>query len=215
MTGRARALLLGGVLLLSFALCALALIQGWVTRDSIEDLVRRSGSWGMGAYVVGVVLMELLWLPRAWGLLAGGALFGPLAGAGLSMVGDLLGAAICFALARGLAGDWVAGVLDGRPRAKDVADLLARRHGGITVAMLRICPVAHYTLCSYAAGVAGVRPLPFMVGTAVGIIPAALLYPLMGHAAMSPGSPLFWTVLGLVAVFFLATLLASKRLLRK
>ncbi len=198
----------------SALLCAVALLQGWVTRDSITALVDRSGPLGMAAYVAAVVVMELLWFPRAWGLLAGGALFGPLAGTLLSMVGDLLGGLICYALARGLARQWAEGVVARRPRAREVLELLARRHGGLTVALLRICPVAHYTASSYAAGVAGVRPLPFTLGTAVGLVPAAVIYPLMGHAALSPGSPLFWAGLGLVALFLVATGLASRRLLR-
>ena len=207
-------MLLGGVVASSLAVCALALSRGWVDQQSLRELVTESGAWGMAAYVLGVAIMELIWLPRAWGLLAGGVLFGPVWGAGLSMVGDMLGGGLSYALARGLARQWAREVIARRPGAVRVLDLLARQHGGTTVALLRVCPVAHYTLSSYAAGMAGVKPLPYLVGTALGILPAALIYPLAGHAALSPGSPLFWIASGLVVVFFAITLVASRRLLR-
>lgn len=215
MTASVRAMILGAVVLISLALCALALSQGWVDQQSLRTLVAESGAWGKVAYVLGVAIMELIWLPRAWGLLAGGVLFGPAWGAGLSIVGDMLGGGLSYALARGLARQWARGVIARRPGAERVVDLLARRQGGTTVALLRVCPVAHYTLSSYAAGMAGVKPVPYLLGTALGILPAALIYPLAGHAALSPGSPLFWIASGLVAVFFGITLVASRRLLKQ
>lgn len=206
---------LGALVLATLAVGALALTYGWVDQQSLRGLVADSGAWGKAAYVLGVVVMELIWLPRAWGLLAGGVLFGPVWGAGLSMVGDMLGGAISYALARGLARQWARQLISRRPGAERVLDLLARRHGGATVAFLRVCPVAHYTLSSYAAGMAGVKPAPYLLGTAVGILPAAIIYPLAGHAALSPGSPLFWIASALVLVFFAVTLVASRNLLRR
>ncbi len=212
-----RALFLAGIVLASVAACAVAMSQGWINQDSLRGISAvGTGPEGKLLYIVAVVVMELLWMPRAWGLLAGGALFGPAWGAGLSMVGDLLGGALTYALGRGLARQWAEQAIARRPGAERVLKLLAHRHGGTTVALLRVCPVAHYTLSSYAAGMAGVRPLPYMVGTAVGILPAALLYPLMGHAAItSPGSPLFWIASSLVLVFIGVTVVLSRRLLRR
>ena len=207
----ARVWALAALVCASLAACAVALWQGWVRPDTLQELVARAGAWGMAGYVGGIVIMELLWMPRMWGLLAGGILFGPLLGGALSLAGDLAGGALCYFLARGAGQAWVAGLLERNPRARRVVELFAARRGLGTVAVLRVCPVAHYTLVSYAAGLTGVRPIPFMVGTAVGILPGAVVYPIFGDAALTPGSPTFWIALGVMVLFLVLTLLAARR----
>lgn len=212
---RSRVAIFSVLMVLSLGLCIAALAAEWITPETIKQVVQRAGPWGMAAYVLGVIVMELLWLPRAWGLLAGGVLFGPWLGTGLSIVGDLIGGTLCYLLARGTAQQWVEQLLTRHARAGRVTELLARRRGTATVAFLRVCPVAHYTLVSYAAGMTGVRPAPFLAGTALGMLPAAVLYPLLGHSALQPGSPLFWTSLAIIVVFLVVTLYAARQMLRK
>ena len=210
-----RVIIFSALMILTLALCAVAVVSGQITPETIGQMVRRAGSWGMAAYVVGVVVMELIWLPRAWGLLVGGMLFGPWLGTGLSIVGDLAGGLLCYALARTTARRWVEQVLERHPRASRVTRLLAHRRGTSTMAFLRVLPVAHYTLVSYAAGITGVRPVPYMVGTGVGILPASVLYPLLGHAALAPGSPLFLATLGIISLFLVVTILTARRVLKE
>jgi uncharacterized membrane protein YdjX (TVP38/TMEM64 family) len=210
----ARAVALGVVILASLALAVAAVLSGWATPRTIRSLVARAGPSGMLAYVLGTVAMELLFLPRAWGLLAGGMLFGALQATGLSLLGDLLGATVCYLLARGGGREVTRRLLERRPRAARVIALLAERRGLWTVAVLRVCPVAHYTLVSYGAGLVGVRPAPYLLGTAVGLIPAAILYPFVGHAALEPRSPVFIASLLVLVVGIAAALVATRRLLR-
>jgi uncharacterized membrane protein YdjX (TVP38/TMEM64 family) len=210
-----RVLALGALMLATILLCALALQRRWVRPDTIQSVVSRSGSLGMAAFVAAVVLMELLWLPRMWGLLAGGLLFGPIVGALLSIVADLIGGTACYLLARSAGRAWIARLLERRPRASRIVELLAVRRGAVAVAVLRVCPVAHYTLVSYAAGLSGVRPASFLLGTGVGLLPGAIIYPIAGDAALRPGRPAFLIALGLVAVMLVATLLVARRILRE
>jgi uncharacterized membrane protein YdjX (TVP38/TMEM64 family) len=205
---------LASVILLTLAACAVALLKGWVRPDTLQQLVARSGALGMVSYIVGIVVMELLWMPRMWGLLGGGILFGPVLGGALSIVGDLIGAALCYFVARGAGQEWVKGLLERAPRARRVVDLFAARRGLGTVAVLRVCPAAHYTLVSYAAGLTGVRPLPFMLGTALGILPGAVVYPIAGDAALRPTSPMFLGSVGVMVLFLVVTLIAARRVLK-
>ncbi len=210
-----RVIALIGFLAASLAFFGIALSQGWLRPDTIQDLVAGAGPWAMVGYVVVVIAAELLWAPRLWGLLAGGVLFGPVIGGALSLVADLGSAAICYGIARGAGRTWVEARLAARPRAKTVVELFTKHRGGATMAVLRMCPIAHYTLVSYAAGVAGVSAPAFMIGTAVGILPGAILYPLVGDAALRPLSPVFFVSMGILAVFLVATLAAGRRVLAR
>jgi uncharacterized membrane protein YdjX (TVP38/TMEM64 family) len=210
-----RVVALGAVMLATGGVAAAALLCGWIRPDTLQHLVAGSGALGMASYVVGVVVMELFWIPRIWGLLAGGLLFGPLVGGALSLVADLTSAAICFFLARGAGQQWVAAILARYKRAGQVVDLLARRKGLGTMAVLRVCPLAHYTLTSYAAGLCGVRPFAFIAGTALGILPGAVVYPIAGDAVLRPTSPVFIGSIGVMVVFLVVTLLAARRSLRR
>jgi uncharacterized membrane protein YdjX (TVP38/TMEM64 family) len=200
---------------LSLLLCATALLQGWIRPDSLQRWVAGTGSWGILSYIIGVVLMELLWLPRMWGLLAAGFLFGPLLGCALSLVADLSAAYLCFMLARGTAREWVAARLARHAKLEEVVHLLAQRRGVATLVLLRVCPLFHFTLASYAAGLAGVRPAVFLLGTGLGILPGAIIYPLAGKAAMQPTSPLFLGAMAMILLFLLITAVAGRHLLRR
>ena len=210
-----RVLALGALMVVTLALCAAALLGGWIRPGTLQETVADSGVMGMATYMGGVVLMELLWMPRMWGLIAGGILFGPVLGGALSIFADLASAALCYFLARSAGQRWVTRLLERRGRAAQVVALLARRRGVSTVAVLRVCPVAHYTLVSYAAGLTGVRPPAFLLGTGIGILPGAVVYPLAGSAALQPTSPLFLGSVGVMVVFLAVTVVAARRMLRQ
>jgi uncharacterized membrane protein YdjX (TVP38/TMEM64 family) len=196
-------------------LCVLAIQQGWIDRETLQHAVKDAGGGAIAAFVLGTVLIQFLWMPRLWSLLAAGALFGPVLGTVLSYLADQISAAICYAIARGGGQKWVADQLNSKPKAKKVVELLAKRRGAATTALLRVCPVAHYTATSYAAGLAGVTPKSFLLGTAIGAIPAAILYPLVGDAALKPGSPIFLFLAALTIVGLAITFIAGRRFLKE
>lgn len=209
------ALLLLLVIGITGAACLIALWRGWVSPELIQTLVKQSGPGAMAVYVGSVVVLELLWMPRVWGLIASGVLFGPLTGCLLSVVADLTSAVIGYSLARGTARVWVRTLLDKRPRARRLVEILAEKRGITTIAVLRMTPIAHYTLCNYVAGVAGVRPGPFLVGTVIGLLPAAVLYAFLGDSLLSPGSPKFIFMVSVIGATVIVSLIVGRRLLRE
>jgi uncharacterized membrane protein YdjX (TVP38/TMEM64 family) len=193
---------------------AFAWWRGWVSPASIQAAARAAGPWAMAVYVPAVVVLELVWMPRMWGLIAGGLLFGPVAGGLLSLGADMASAAVAYALARGAAREFVAARLARRPKAERIVRLLAQRRGGTTIAVLRVCPIAHYTLVSLAAGMGGVPWGAFAAGTAVGIVPGAILYPVLGDAMTHPGGPVFLASAAILVAALAATLVWGRRVLR-
>jgi uncharacterized membrane protein YdjX (TVP38/TMEM64 family) len=208
------ALLLFALLGITGVACAVALYQGWVSPELIQTLAKQSGPGAMAVYVGSVVVLELLWMPRVWGLIASGVLFGPFVGCALSITADLTSALIGYWLARGAARAWVRTLLERRPRAARLVEILAEKRGATTIALLRVCPIAHYTLCNYVAGVAGVRPLPFFLGTVVGLLPAAILYAFLGDSLLRPGSPKFIVLASLIGITVIISLFVGRRLLQ-
>lgn len=209
-----RVYLLLGFLVLSAVVSALAYSRGWVSREMLEAAVTESGPAGMLSFIVLVVVTELLWLPRAWGLFVGGALFGPLYGCLLSLVADMISALICYVLGRTGGRSWAERALEKRPKAARVTKVLAEKQGLLTVALLRILPIAHYTVVSYAAGIAGVRAVPYIVGNFLGLLPYAVLYPFIGSSALDPASPNFFIGLAIMAVAFLISGILARKLFR-
>lgn len=200
---------------LTAALCAFLLTKGWIKPEILIDFARKSGPQGMLVYVGAVIVLQFLWMPRVWGLVAAGALYGPGLGIVLSLFADTASALICFAIARSAARAWIAGMLEARPKARAIVHLLAQKQGAITIALLRMCPIAHYTLVNYAAGAAGVRPLAFTAGTVLGLIPGAVLYSFVGDSLLKPGSTMFWIMLGVVALAMGGTYVLARKLVQQ
>jgi uncharacterized membrane protein YdjX (TVP38/TMEM64 family) len=134
----------------------------WVerTRDAVA-------SWGTAAPIVYVlmVVVEVIVAPIPGALLyaPGGAIFGGFLGGTLSLVGNVIGAAICCGIG-GMLGERVL------PRGRSGSQFdnmreRLRERGLWVVLLLRANPLTSSDLVSYAAGVAGVAPWKVAVGT--------------------------------------------------
>jgi uncharacterized membrane protein YdjX (TVP38/TMEM64 family) len=109
--------------------------------------------------------------------LIGGFLFGTLWGGTLIVVGATLGAAAAFIAARTILGDVL------RARA---GPFLRRLEGGFRknelsyMLVLRLVPLFPFWLVNLAPAFLGVRTRNFIVGTALGIVPGALIFASVG-----------------------------------
>ena len=200
---------------ISLALCIIAVTQGFINPKLLRTLVEESGSMGMVVYVLCVVVLEIFWFPRMWGLMAGGILFGPVAGGFLSLIADMSGGTACYLISRSAGKEWIQGVLANRPKARKVVDLLTIKRGTFTVAFLRIFPLGHYTTVSYASGLTGVPKGSFLLGTAIGIIPGAILYPSLGDAALSPSSPAFMILMVCIILVMVVSFYVGGKLFKE
>lgn len=214
MSNSRRGALFAALVLVSLAGCALALAMGWLSPRTLVEAAREAGWRGAAIFVGLVVLMELLWLPRMWALVSAAVLFGPVRGVLISLVADSLSAVLCYLVGRSVGRGWVEGLVATRPRARRALDLLVTRRGWAAVAVLRVVPVAHYTLVSYLAGLAGIGPRPFLAGNTLGLLPGAVLYAAVGASALRPTSPAFLLSMGILVIALVATGLLGRRLLR-
>ena len=128
----------------------------------------------IGLYIVAVALS----LPGAAFLtVAGGFLFGLAVGASAAVVGATVGATIIFLVARTALGEPL--LRRAGPRAEQLAKGF-REDAFSYLLFLRLVPAFPFFLVNLVPAFAGVRLRPFLAATALGIIPAALVYAFAG-----------------------------------
>ncbi|MFJ3203912.1 TVP38/TMEM64 family protein [Streptomyces sp. NPDC086989] len=185
-----------GVLLLAAGVCVVLyepqrlLSQGWPTGFPVGAAVL------LFAVAYGVATAALA--PRPLLNLAAGAVFGIPFGLVAAVGGSVIGAAISFGLGRLMGRDALRPLLRGRwLRAAD--DQLAR-HGFRSVLAVRIFPGLPFAVANYCAAVSRCGWLPFLLATAVGVVPNTAAYVVAGASASSPDSPAFLASFGFIVV---------------
>jgi uncharacterized membrane protein YdjX (TVP38/TMEM64 family) len=190
----------GGERYLSFA--ALAAHRAW-----LKDLVARWGAAALLLYIAAYAALIALSVPGAALLtIAGGLLFGTWLGGCGAILGATLGASAIFLAAR-------AGLADLPTRAGPRAQRIAagfRADAFPYLLVLRFVPIFPFWLVNLAAAVAGIRLVPYVASTFLGIIPGALVYAALGsglgHVVAAPRSAGLFRPSVLLPVFGLSLL---------
>ena len=129
----------------------------------------------IGLYIAAVALS----LPGAVFLtVAGGFLFGLAVGASAAVIGATIGATLIFLVARTALGEPL--LRRAGPRAAQLAQGF-RDDAFSYLLFLRLVPAFPFFLVNLVPAFAGVRLLPFVTATALGVIPGAIGLCLRGH----------------------------------
>ena len=134
--------------------------------DTLDDLPL-SPLFVVGGYV----LAGLLVVPLMLLIAATGVVFGPVLGAVYALCGALLSALVTYAIGRKLGRTTVRRLAG--PRLNTVSRKLARR-GLLAVVLVRLVPVAPYTVVNLVAGASNIRLGDFLLGTLIGLLPGVL-----------------------------------------
>ena len=139
----------------------------------LERVRQTVAGWGRLAPIVYTlaVVVEVIVAPIPGTLLyaPAGAIFGGFVGGSLSLVGNVVGAAICSVLGQMIGERVLSKRIDGSQLGR-YRTLLEKR-GLWVVLLLRLNPLTTSDLVSYAAGVAGVPAWKVAAGTLVGLAP--------------------------------------------
>jgi uncharacterized membrane protein YdjX (TVP38/TMEM64 family) len=147
------------------------------------------------AVLIGAGLLCAL-VPRTPISLIAGALFGAYAGAAWAFAAALIAAALTFAAGRWAGRDLLAQRAGDRLRRLDT--WIARR-GLVAVIVVRLLPIAPFGVVGYAYGASSVLFRHYLLGTAIGALPSAISYSVIGAAAVNPDSLSWITFLPAVA----------------
>lgn len=139
-------------------------------------------SFGIWAPIVSFLLMVfqsvLAPLPAFIITFANAGLFGWIKGAILSWSSAMVGAALCYAIAR-IYGRTVVEKFTTRAALKEV-DKFFERYGKWAVLVARLLPFVSFDIVSYAAGLTAMGFWEFFWATGLGQLPATLIYSYVG-----------------------------------
>jgi phosphatidylserine/phosphatidylglycerophosphate/cardiolipin synthase-like enzyme/uncharacterized membrane protein YdjX (TVP38/TMEM64 family) len=204
-------------------LAALAAMWRWTPlREfvALESLVRMARALDespvapvlvLGAYVIGGLLV----VPVTALIVATGIVFGPLLGSVYALGGALLSAAVTYWLGRRL-GRHAVRKLAGS-RLNRITRRLAKK-GTMAIAVVRLLPVAPFSVVNAVAGASHIRPREFLLGTALGMLPgiiAIVVFVDRVTAAVTEPRPLnFIMLIGFAALLVAVAVFIHRRLVR-
>ena len=182
-------------------------VLGSANLDTVIDYIRSFGGYAM-AFSFGLMVFSSIIapLPAFMITLSNAAIFGWWQGAILSWSSAMVGAALCFLLARILGRD-VVEKLAGKGALASVESYF-KKHGTKTILVCRLLPFVSFDGVSYFAGLTPIKFLPFFLATGLGQTPATIVYSYVG-GMLSGGAQLL--MVGLLCLFSLAILVSIVR----
>ena len=167
--------------------------------DSLKEYILSFGVW---APIISFILMILQSiaapLPAFLITFANAALFGWLKGAILSWSSAMVGAAVCFFIAKYLGRDVVEKLTS--KFAIESVDSFFDKYGKHTILIARLLPFMSFDLVSYAAGLTSMSFISFFVATGIGQLPATIVYSYVGGMLTGGAKLMMMGILTLTAL---------------
>jgi phospholipase D1/2 len=205
-----------GALALALALLAVAWrwtpLREWVNLASLIAFARGLDDLPftpvavVAAYAVAGLVVPITVLIAATGIV-----FGPVTGALYAIVGSTLSAGTTYCLGEWLGRDTVRRLVG--PRINRLSKRIAER-GVLAMLVIRILPIAPFTVVNVVAGASHIRLRDFLLGTLLGMAPGILLTVTFVHnlaEAIRNPSPGTLTVLGFVVAALLGAAVVLQR----
>jgi uncharacterized membrane protein YdjX (TVP38/TMEM64 family) len=212
-------LLAVGLVVLSVAASFLP-VSAWLKRfvDWFQDLGLPGAFIYIGTYAVAAVLF----LPGAIFTIAAGLIFGVMAGTAVALTGATIGAAFAFLIARYLLRERIEQYAQ-KNKKFGAIDRAVGKEGWKIVGLLRLSPLIPFNVSNYFYGVTSVGFWPYVLASAVGMLPGTLLFAYLGaigQATLGGGGekghgPLEWTFLGVGLLATIGVTLFVSRVAKK
>lgn len=149
---------------------------------SVDNVIGFIRSYGVYAVIISFLLMVLQSvaapLPAFLITFANAAIWGWWKGAILSWSSAMVGAIVCFYIARILGREAVEKLTT--KTAVSSVDKFFERYGKSTILICRLLPFVSFDFVSYAAGLTSMSLASFLIATGVGQLPATIVYSYVG-----------------------------------
>ncbi|SAK75372.1 phospholipase D/transphosphatidylase [Caballeronia hypogeia] len=152
----------------------------YVNLKSLTNATRRIDAWPLAplwvvlAYIVAAVVA----VPITLLIASAGVVFGALQGGAYAFIGTMIAAAISYSLGNWLGRDAVRKLVGAR--VNRLSERVAKR-GIVAVVVLRLLPVAPFSIVNLVAGASHIRMRDFMLGTMLGMGPGIVLTVAFAH----------------------------------
>lgn len=187
-------------------------LQEWL--KALDERIEGMGFFGGVLYAAVYVAASLVFVPGSILSLVAGYVFGIAGGMAVVWAGTTAAAAAGFLVARHLARRPVERLARLHPRFGAV-DAAVGKNGWKVVALLRLAAIVPFSLSNYLFGLSSVDFVPYIVTTAVAMLPGTFFYVYLGATGRSLGEkgdlgPWEWALLGigLVATAVMTVVLA-------
>ena len=210
-----------GMLAIALALLATAWratpLREWVNLESLLRLAHELEGFPfaplavLGSYVVAGLLV----VPVTLLIAVTGIVFGPLQGSAYAIAGTLLSAAATYGVGHWLGREAVQRMVGSR--VNRLSQRIARR-GILAMVVVRILPVAPFSVVNVVAGASHIRFRDYLIGTTIGMAPGiTLTVTFVHHLAEAARQPSVGTVavLAVVALSIIGLALGLQRLLKR
>jgi phospholipase D1/2 len=208
-----------GILAITLALLAVAWrwtpLREWANLEALVGLARtlQDMPFTPVAVILSYVIAGLMVAPVMVLIAVTGIVFGPVVGAVYAIGGTLLSATVTYWIGHWLGRDTVRRIVGAR--IKRLSKRIAKR-GIVAMVVIRMLPVAPFTVVNVVAGASDIRFRDYLLGTAIGMTPGILItVTFVHHLAEAVRNPDFATVsvLALVAATLIGVAIGLQRLL--
>ena len=190
------------------------LLFSQVSAQDLRAVLVRGGAWAPLLYIALFTLLPAVFFPVAVLALAGGLMFGLVAGSAYTFLGAMLNCALMFLLSRHVGRERVHRYVERKLSLqwRERLRWAGGREGFLLLIVLRLIPAVPYNLINYTFGLTNMTMGAYLLASALGIIPGTLVFINIGDKAVDWTSPAFRLSIGLLALLLLVTTLLGRRL---
>lgn len=168
----------GGILVVFLVTATMLLkytdIARYLDPEGLKAWISGLGPWGPIAYILIYSIVPALLFPGTPLTIAGGILFGPVAGSIYTAIGATIGASVAFLISRYMARELVVKLL--KDRRLNTLDKEVEKQGWKIVAFTRLIPLFPFNLLNYAFGLTNIRFSHYVIATFIFMLPAIIAF---------------------------------------
>lgn len=179
--------------------------------DMLKKYILSFGMWAPTVSFILMILQSIIApIPAFIITFANAGLFGWINGAILSWTSSMVGATLCFYIARFLGRDVVIKLTSNEGLNK--VDKFFGKYGNYAILIARLLPFISFDIVSYAAGLTSMKFSAFFIATGIGQLPATIIYSYIGGVLTGTTKTL---VTGLLFIFALSAIIALLKSMKK
>ncbi|MGG3912262.1 TVP38/TMEM64 family protein [Rossellomorea vietnamensis] len=198
-----------------FLFIAILLFLMWLSRHffyikphDIRDWIVSFGIWAPIVFIVVYTVRPLILFPASILSFSAGLAFGAMEGFFYIVLGALGGATVAY-----YAASFLGAKLLKRPSPRMVKIREKMEESGfIYVLVLRLVPFLNFDLISYLAGMGKVRYLPFILATAIGILPGTFGYVFLGSSLVGEDRTNLYIAIAFFSAMIIVPLIFKKKM---